>query len=507
MALLSVKIKNKVFDNNFVRDGKITGSTSRTNKIVMGTFSKAIDYAPYYVAKEKGLFKRIGVTLAHKVFSNINEVEKAFSDNELDVIFSAEAPIIFAEHKGAPVEIIGTTAYLRQFIFVHSNSGIDSVGDLKGKKIAVLKGTSSHFGVLRLLYQHKVDVADVTIIDASPQKAKIMFTESQVDAWAVWPPYSEQLLLSHDIRIIKDSDIHVSSVVAARDDLVVNNKKLLKKILRALDKSKQWINSNKIEAQELVSKFIDEPIDTVKKSWSNHNFKVEASTNLVLSDLSFSVNQGEFTTILGPSGCGKSTVLRLILGIDDKYDGEILINDKLGENSTEKINIMFQENRLLPWLTVKENVLFGSKQENTEEADRLLKTLDLSRFSNAYPHQLSGGMAKRVSLARAMIDPPTILLLDEPFTALDVVTKERLYSELRNIAKKSNTTILMVTHDLEEALYLSDKIYIMSRRPGSILRSFEVNLPPDRLKTGEEFVDMHSTILRHIQDELKLFLD
>ena len=199
-----------------------------------------------------------------------------------------------------------------------------------------------------------------------------------------------------------------------------------------------------------------------------------------LGQIKFDIKAGEFVSILGPSGCGKSTLLRLISGLDADFDGKIVLGERIVKMPERDCGIAFQEPRLLPWLSVRENIAFGLYSENgksTSQIDELLNLFDLKQFANTYPNQLSGGMAQRVSLARALVNLPDLLLLDEPFGSLDELTKRRLQEESQKVLSKEKTTVLMVTHDIEEAVYLSDRILLMSKRPGQILESYVVDLP------------------------------
>lgn len=227
-----------------------------------------------------------------------------------------------------------------------------------------------------------------------------------------------------------------------------------------------------------------------------------------LGKINFDIKAGEFVCILGPSGCGKSTLLRLISGLDADFDGKIVLGERIVKTPERDCGIAFQEPRLLPWLSVRENIAFGlfsESSKSTSQIDELLSLLDLKQFADAYPNQLSGGMAQRVSLARALVNLPDLLLLDEPFGALDELTKRRLQEEAQKVLSKEKTTVLMVTHDIEEAVYMSDRILLMSKRPGQILESYEVDMPKPRERTAQNFVALQTKILKEMQDKLNLF--
>lgn len=186
----------------------------------------------------------------------------------------------------------------------------------------------------------------------------------------------------------------------------------------------------------------------------------------VLGGVDLHVGQGEIVSILGPSGCGKSTLLRIVAGLDRHYDGEVEVPQMVGGRT---VGVVFQEPRLFPWLTVRQNIAFGSKVEN-ERVEAVAASVGLSGCLNAFPKQLSGGMAQRCAIARALIGKPQLLLFDEPFSALDAFTRRQLHDLVLELRELYNTTMLVVTHDIREALYLSDRIVVLSGCPGRVLR-------------------------------------
>lgn len=196
----------------------------------------------------------------------------------------------------------------------------------------------------------------------------------------------------------------------------------------------------------------------------------------VLQNLSLDVEKGEFISIVGPSGCGKSTLLKLIISLEKRDGGTICIDGSEINGISEKCSMIFQEARLMPWLSVEKNIDFVipkkiTGKERQDLVDHNIELVGLSNFRNALPSQLSGGMQQRVSIARGLVTNPELLLLDEPFGALDAFTRMTMQQELLNIWRKENNTMILVTHDIDEAIFLSTKIVIMSERPGKIKKS------------------------------------
>jgi NitT/TauT family transport system ATP-binding protein len=209
--------------------------------------------------------------------------------------------------------------------------------------------------------------------------------------------------------------------------------------------------------------------------------------HIVLDNLNLRIKEGEFVTIVGPSGCGKSTLLNILAGIDTSYTGRILVDGAPIEKSpdTDRI-IIFQEGALFPWLTVYENIEFGlkiakiSKEKRREIVMHYIDMVQLTSFAHAFVHQLSGGMKQRVAIARALVLNPKILLMDEPFAALDVQTRMMLYDQLVKIHEKTNKTILFVTHNINEAVVLGDRAIIISPKIAGIKKEFKIDLPRPR---------------------------
>ena len=228
---------------------------------------------------------------------------------------------------------------------------------------------------------------------------------------------------------------------------------------------------------------------------------VDGKTVQVLGAMSCSIEAGSFVSVIGPSGCGKSTLLRAIMGLDTDFEGEIRIGDQVVRDPGVDRGIVFQEPRLLPWASVRENIAFavptGSMSVyKAAQVNRLIDLFGLRDFANAWPNQLSGGMMQRVALARALVNLPEVLLMDEPFGALDTYTKTLMQEELLTIFGDQRTTTAMVTHDVEEAVYLSDAVLVMSGRPGHLVDIVDVPLARPRDRAHPAFVALRFDILR-----------
>lgn len=235
----------------------------------------------------------------------------------------------------------------------------------------------------------------------------------------------------------------------------------------------------------------------------SHHYFTENGYTKALEDVSFSVEKGEFISIIGPSGCGKSTILSLIARLLHYTDGEITIDQEALNTSTTEVGYMLQEDYLFPWKSILNNILLGPKiqkqikLETIQQARQLLHDVQLSHTENDYPTELSGGMRQRIALVRTLMTDPEILLFDEPFSALDYVTKLQLENVVAKLMKTYRKTAILVTHDLAEAISMSDRIFLMSASPGKIKKIFIV---PEKLREIEPFY-----VRRH--DEFQLLFD
>ena len=228
------------------------------------------------------------------------------------------------------------------------------------------------------------------------------------------------------------------------------------------------------------------------------DFAVNDGRVTALQDINLTVHQGEFISIIGSSGCGKSTLLRIIAGLETDYQGDAEFEGARINGPGLERGVVFQEHRLFPWLTVRENVAFGlgggREHSRGESVREHIDLVGLTGFEQAYPHQLSGGMAQRASIARALVNRPQVLLLDEPFGALDALTKIQMQEEVLRIWQAEKATMVLVTHDIDEAVFLGDRVVIMSNRPGTIKRIIPVDLPRPRDRGSYEFTQLRSAI-------------
>jgi ABC-type nitrate/sulfonate/bicarbonate transport system ATPase subunit len=219
-----------------------------------------------------------------------------------------------------------------------------------------------------------------------------------------------------------------------------------------------------------------------------------------LQETTLTVEAGGFVSLVGPSGCGKSTLLRLIAGLETPSTGELLIENEPIEGPTAERGLVFQDPNLFPWLTVRRNiqaglVARGVLQEKRAEVDEFIQLVGLENFAHSYPHHLSGGMAQRVALARALINHPKVLLMDEPLGALDAFTRMKMQDEVLRLWQARGTTMLLVTHEIDEAIYMSDRIAIMSQRPGRIEQLIDIELERPRDRSSPEFLRLRGSIL------------
>jgi ABC-type nitrate/sulfonate/bicarbonate transport system ATPase subunit len=222
-----------------------------------------------------------------------------------------------------------------------------------------------------------------------------------------------------------------------------------------------------------------------------------------LSNVSLAIAPGELVSLIGPSGCGKSTLLRLIAGLAAPDSGELWVGSEQISGPSAERGLVFQDPNLFPWLTVRRNIesgliARGLLHEKAAEVDEFMRLVGLDGFAAAFPHHLSGGMAQRAALARALINHPKVLLLDEPLGALDAFTRMRMQDEVLRLWEARGTTMLLVTHDIDEAIYMSDRIVVMSPRPGRVERIIQIDLDRPRDRNSPDFLRIRGDILEFL---------
>lgn len=241
-------------------------------------------------------------------------------------------------------------------------------------------------------------------------------------------------------------------------------------------------------------------LQNIDRTYIDGDDPSQAKVVEALKNINLEIRQGEFISIIGSSGCGKTTLLRLIGGLDQPQNGRLLLNEEPITGPDPQRGYVFQQGSLFPWLTVEQNIAAGLKarhvyREQKEKVAEYIHLIGLDGFEKAFPHQISGGMAQRVAIARALINNPEVLLLDEPMGALDSFTRADLQDKLLEIRAQNDATMILVTHDVDEAIYLSDRIVIMTPRPGKISEVMDVNLPHPRDRGGVEFTNLRREIL------------
>ncbi|MCM3762651.1 ABC transporter ATP-binding protein [Alkalihalobacillus oceani] len=246
-------------------------------------------------------------------------------------------------------------------------------------------------------------------------------------------------------------------------------------------------------------------IQQVGKTFEN---KQENTSYTVFEDIELHVKSGEFVSLLGPSGCGKSTLLNIVAGLESASTGTVLVGNREVKEPGADRGVVFQEAALMPWMSVLDNVIFAIKkqysiQEAKARALEYLKLVHLSKFVDAYPHELSGGMKQRVSIARALAMDPEVLLMDEPFGALDEQTRSMLHKEVQYIWEQTGKTILFVTHNIRESILLSDRIVLMGVRPGGIVNIYDVPMARPRKSSDPAFAALEEQISQQLAGEIE----
>ncbi|WP_409346821.1 ABC transporter ATP-binding protein [Paenibacillus sp. MBLB4367] len=241
----------------------------------------------------------------------------------------------------------------------------------------------------------------------------------------------------------------------------------------------------------------------------NKTFQTNKGAVHALHKIDLTIKEGEFITVIGPSGCGKSTLLKIVAGLDNRYEGDVKLSGKQVTGPGIDKGFVFQEPRLFPWLTVEKNIAADLSLRNPQirrKVDDLIELVRLKGFEKAFPRELSGGMAQRVAIARALLRNPKVLLLDEPFGALDAFTRAHMQEVLLDIWQQNRTTMIFVTHDIDEAVFLANRIVILKPRPGAIRAIVPVDLPFPRKKASTSFQQLRYAVLNEFEkiEELEL---
>ncbi|AMK14019.1 nitrate/sulfonate/bicarbonate ABC transporter ATP-binding protein [methanogenic archaeon mixed culture ISO4-G1] len=271
----------------------------------------------------------------------------------------------------------------------------------------------------------------------------------------------------------------------------------------------KYKSSDRVRADrtDLLYEDIPEGETLVRINDLNVTYRRDDKVTVAVENLSFDIKKGELLSIVGPSGCGKSTILRCISGLLQPTSGEIYIGDNKCTTAGSDRGMVFQDFALFPWRTVRQNVEFGleiagvPKEERRERSERYLKAMGLLDFADSRIHELSGGMKQRVGIARAMIMHPAVILMDEPFGALDAQTRNILQESLVNVLNNSHRTIVFVTHSVDEALFLSDRVLILSKRPATIYKIIDVPSERPRDRASPEFTALRRKILDYLETQ------
>ena len=261
------------------------GKVAELKSVTIGSYYQAVDYAPYLIAKEKKWFDKTfedeGIKVIYNTFTDLAVINDAFLKGDLDVIFEAAPPAIVSESAKVGIDILNISCSLIQEVIVRTDSDIRSIEDLRGKKIAVFSGSSSHYGILKLLKDKGIAESEVQIMDMGPVDAKVAFETGQIDAWAVWPPFVEQQEINGKGRVLPKGDVYIHSIMAVREGLVNEYPQIYVQIDSVFDKSKEWIINNPEEAITIVAKSLNMDRKIVEKAWPRHDWRVKLNNEIV----------------------------------------------------------------------------------------------------------------------------------------------------------------------------------------------------------------------------------
>ncbi|MEL4896868.1 ABC transporter substrate-binding protein [Crocosphaera sp. Alani8] len=267
------------------RQNGTPNNNSSIKEVRFGSFSVAVDYGPYLIAKNQGWFEEVlepkGIEAKYELFQSLPPINESLATDRIDVVFQAAPPAIVGKAAGIGVEIVGISSTLVQEILVSSNSTINSAKDLKGQKIAVLAGSSSHYGLLRILDNAGVKASDVEVIDLTPPDAKNAFQTGQVTAWAVWPPFVEQEEIAGTGRVLPQGDAYINSIMAVRSKFAQENPQLAQELVDVLERSKQWMIDNPDQAQQIVAQELSLSLEVIQRAWPRHDWTAQLTPEVV----------------------------------------------------------------------------------------------------------------------------------------------------------------------------------------------------------------------------------
>jgi len=522
-------------------------------KIQFG-YMKIADALPLFVAIEKGYFKENFLKIELVEFTTGNAIISAMKRG---IIIGGAcigfAPIFFANKKNTSFTMIADGGKIEASprpyfgIVTIKHSGIRKIEDLNRKKIAI-NGYNTNSDVFFQVASKKAGIESNIVTLPFPYILNAL-RDGHIDAGIISEPYMTIASESIGINVIPDFEEYIRSLqrtaVCISNDYISKNPYAVKKFVLAYNKAIEFINNNSEQARELFSKWMNLPIAVARKmtmlKWDvdfnnteiidKYNkvlaeFNIKERGNIfvkelevtfgnrkkvtAIKDLNFEAKAGELICLLGTTGCGKSTILNAIAGFVSPTNGQIFLDEKpICEAGLER-GIVFQRPALFPWRTVKRNVEFGLEMKGISKADRskiaaaYINIVGLDGFEKNYPSELSGGMEQRVDIARVLANDPLVILMDEPFGSLDAQTRSIMQELLLNISEEFGKTIIFVTHDVDEAIFLADRIVVLTALPGKVKEEIRVSLPRPRsyeVVISNEYINIKKRVLGLIREE------
>jgi len=466
------------------------------------------DCLQLYVAQEKGLFTKQGLSVELVSLQSGTRIIEALLSNSLDVGISNVVTTMISHTKGVPiVGITGgpleTASRKTKALMVLNNSRISQPKDLAGKTVAVnALRNIEHVMLRQYLEKNEVPVDSVRVIEAPFPQMDGILKNGSADAVMAIEPYISLSRLNNTARILGHpyTDVRPRNIVSiydVKEEWLQKNPETAKKFAAAIAEATDFINTNDAEARQILLKYTKLPAEVADKAFfpsrsiqAAMNTFLTGRTLLSVQDVShvypsvqngksvealhkiaFEIPEGQFSSIVGKSGCGKTTLLKVIAGLLNPSSGRVFLDGEMVRGPLKSLAVVFQDysKSLLPWKTVQDNVRLGLRSlvdleetQKRERVDSYLELVGLIASAKKYPWQLSGGMQQRVAIARALARHPKLLLLDEPFGALDAPTRYSLEDHVLRITHDLGITVLMITHDIDEAVYMSDRVLVMS---------------------------------------------